>query len=99
MRLMILVTTALLAAPVLGAAQAPFYPAPEPNWEKRRPEQVGMDGAKLQEAIAFARSSESQAPRDLELAHYTTFGREPFGQAVGPFSVRGPQGGIIVRNG
>ena len=68
-------------------------------WEKRTPDQVGMDAAKIQEAIAFAKERASQAPRDLEEAHYQTFGREPFGNAVGPFKPRGEPSGVIVRNG
>ncbi|MGH7445379.1 MAG: serine hydrolase domain-containing protein, partial [Longimicrobiales bacterium] len=31
--------------------------------------------------------------------HYMSFGREPFGEAVGVFKERGPQTGIIIRNG
>ncbi len=89
----------LLAAPAVAQNTAVYYPPTEPAWDKRRPEQVGMDAAKLQEAIAFAQANESKSPRDLELSHYSTFGREPFGDAVGPFSERGPQGGIIVRRG
>ena len=80
-----------------GAAQQPYYPGPE--WERRTPQQSGMDAAKLQEAIAFAVASESKAPRNLELAHYQTFGREPFGQAVGPFRERGDPTGVVVRRG
>jgi CubicO group peptidase (beta-lactamase class C family) len=87
----------LVAAPT--AAQSVYYPPAEPGWEKRRPEQVGMNPTRLQEAIEFAQSREARSPRDLELAHYTTFGREPFGEAVGPFKERGPQTGIIIRQG
>ena len=99
MRPIVLLAFLVAATPVAAAAQLPFYPAPEPNWEKRRPEQVGMDAARLQEAVSFAQANEARSPRDLELAHYTTFGREPFGHAIGPFRERGPQGGIIVRRG
>ena len=83
--------------PAAPAAQQAYYPGPE--WERRTPQQSGMDAAKLQEAIAFAVASESKAPRNLELAHYQTFGREPFGQAVGPFKERGAPTGIIIRRG
>ncbi len=83
--------------PVVG--QAVYWPGKGDAWEHRRPEQVGMDGAKLQEAVAFAQASETNAPRDLEENHYKTFGREPFGDATGPFKVRGPQTGIVVRHG
>jgi CubicO group peptidase (beta-lactamase class C family) len=83
-----------------GAARpALYFPAPGDQWERKRPEDVGMDGAKLQDAIAFAKQSEVRAPRDLEQAHYQTFGREPFGDAVGPFRPRGEASGVIVRRG
>ena len=90
----------LLAAP--AAAQrtpAAYIPGPGDAWERRRPAQLGLDSAKLEDAIAFAKSRESKSPRDLEEAHYQSFGREPFGGAVGPFSERGPQTGVIVRRG
>ena len=83
-----------------AAAQGPTPYVPPPGaWERRTPEQMGMDGPRLQEAIAFAKSSEVKAPRDLEAAHYQTFGREPFGNAVGPMKPRGEPTGIIVRRG
>ncbi|MGH7469759.1 MAG: serine hydrolase domain-containing protein, partial [Longimicrobiales bacterium] len=99
MRTRIMLALLPLAMGATAAAQTPYYPPAEPGWDKRRPEQVGMDAAKLQEAVAFAQSRASQSARDLELAHYSASGREPFGDAVGPFSERGPQGGIIVRQG
>ncbi|HEV2708171.1 MAG TPA: serine hydrolase [Pyrinomonadaceae bacterium] len=74
-----------------------YYPAQE--WERRTPEQVGMDAERLREAIAFAIANESKAPRDLEMAHYQTFGREPFGEPTGPFAVRGDPTGIVIRHG
>jgi CubicO group peptidase (beta-lactamase class C family) len=79
-------------------AQKPYYP-PADSWERRTPEQAKIDGVKLKEAIDFAIANESKAPKNLELAHYQTFGREPFGEAVGPFSERGPSTGLILRGG
>jgi CubicO group peptidase (beta-lactamase class C family) len=97
-----------LAAPI-GAAQkpvakSPAKPAasvyfPEADWERRAPDAVGLDPARLQEAIAFAVASESKAPRDLALAHAQTFSREPNNQAIGPFTVRGAPTGIVLRRG
>jgi CubicO group peptidase (beta-lactamase class C family) len=61
---------------------------------------VGLDSSLLQEAIAWAQSHESKEPRDLKKAHYLgAFGREPFGYAVGPLKERGPQTGLIIKNG
>ena len=58
-----------------------------------------MNPQKLADAIAYAETHESDAPRDLEEAHYLSFGREPFGEAVGPFKRRGDVSGVIVRSG
>lgn len=89
----------LVSTAAQGQRGAVYYPGPGDAWERRAPAQVGMDGALLDSAVAFALASESAAPRDLELAHYQTFGREPFGEAVGPFAERGDPAGIVVRNG
>jgi len=72
---------------------------PGANWEHREPAQEGLDGARLRDAIDFAIASESKLPRDLSVAHYMTFGREPFGVAVGPFRERGAPTGVILRHG
>ena len=67
--------------------QAIYYPGPADEWERRAPAQLGLDARLLDEAIAFAKASETKGPRDLEVAHYESFGREPFGQLVtGPAS-------------
>jgi CubicO group peptidase (beta-lactamase class C family) len=76
-----------------------YYPGPGENWERRTPLQVGMDAARLKEAVAFAVASETKAPRNLEMAHYQSFGREPFGEGVGPFKERGDPTGVILRHG
>jgi CubicO group peptidase (beta-lactamase class C family) len=91
---------ALLAAATAQAQRTTVYvPGPGDAWERRAPAQVGMDAALVDSAVAFAVANESTAPRDLELAHYQTFGREPFGEAVGPFAERGAPAGIILRRG
>lgn len=66
-----------------GASQArttpqqQYYPGRDRDWERRRPEDVGMDPRLLEEAVAFARANESPESRDLEFNHHATFGREP----------------------
>src|SRR5688572_21925220 len=69
-------------------AQRNYYPSSE-TWERRTAEQAKFDAAKLKEAVDFAVAGETKAPRNLELAHYQSFGREPFGEAVGAFKERG----------
>jgi CubicO group peptidase (beta-lactamase class C family) len=97
--LAILLALPFAATAAQGQRGGVYYPGPGDAWERRAPAQVGMNAALLDSAVAFAVANESTAPRDLELAHYQTFGREPFGEAVGPFAERGDPAGIVVRNG
>lgn len=76
-----------------------YYPGSDGRWERRSAGQLGMDSARVAAAVAFAVTSESKAPRDLLLAHVQSFGREPFGDAVGPFKERGDPTGLIIRRG
>ena len=80
------------------SAQKDYFP-PAEKWDKRTAEQAKFDSVKLKGAIDFAIANESKAPRNLELAHYQTFGREPYGEAVGPFKERGDATGVVIRNG
>jgi CubicO group peptidase (beta-lactamase class C family) len=75
------------------------YVPPRGEWERRTPIQAGFDLARLKEAVDFAIAAESKPPRNLEEAHYRSFGREPYGEAIGQFKERGPATGIIIRNG
>ncbi len=74
-----------------------YYPGKE--WVHKKPEEVGINSQKLNEAVDFAISSEAKSPRNLEQNHYQTFGREPFGEAIGPLIDRGEATGIIIKNG
>lgn len=75
----------------------PYFPGAA--WERKLPVDVGMNPQLLKEAIDFAIASETSAPRDLKLNHYRTFGREPFGDAIGPIKDRGDPTGVIIRHG
>lgn len=83
----------------VAALQDVYFPGPGNSWERRSPEDVGMNPEAVQEAIEFAIASESDAPRDLLQNHIGGFGREPMGEAIGPFKERGPATGLIVRHG
>jgi CubicO group peptidase (beta-lactamase class C family) len=90
----------LLAAPFASPAGAQTYwPDRHPNWERRDPTAAGFDAELLRAAIEYAIASESESPRDLELNHDRTFGREPRGEAIGPFTVRAPQSGLVIHRG
>ncbi|HEX6180698.1 MAG TPA: serine hydrolase, partial [Chitinophagaceae bacterium] len=75
-----------------------YFP-PAHTWERKSLAEAGFDSVLLNAAIQFARDRESKSPRNLELAHITTFGREPYGDAVGPFAERGEATGLIIHKG
>jgi len=88
----------VLAAFVSVCAHAqPYFP--DATWQRKAAAEVGMDAARLKEAVEFAIAAEVKNPRDLTLNHYQTFGREPHGEAIGPIKDRGDPTGVIVRRG
>ena len=97
MKRILLLIALLLNHPALS--QSIYYPDPGDQWERRSPEQAGMDTALLDQAIEFAKGAESTASRDLKEVHYDTFAKEPYGEALGPFKRRGEMTGVIVRHG
>ena len=84
---------------ILATVAFTQYTPPAGSWERRTPQQAKLDSAKLKEAVDFAIASESKVPRDLQLAHFQTFGREPYGEPIGQFKYRGDATGLIIRNG
>jgi len=85
------------AAPVQPAAV--YYPD-RFEWQRRTPQDAGMDAARLDEAVQFAMASENPATKDLTIDLATTFGRnEPFDTPVGPVQPRGSANGLVVRGG
>ncbi|MFA5668900.1 MAG: serine hydrolase [Balneolaceae bacterium] len=76
-----------------------YFPGTWGDWQNRKPEEVGLNSSKIKAAIQFAQENESSTPRSMEINHYQTFGKEPFGDGIGPFKDRGEQTGIIIKNG
>src|SRR5207248_5395414 len=62
-----------------GTQAAPVYFPDRFDWQHRKPDEVGLDAARLDEAVKLAVASETPGTRDLTLSLATTFGRnEPF---------------------
>jgi hypothetical protein len=68
-------------------------------WESRSPILSGFDTAKLNNAIRIAIRNESRRPRSMEQSQQLDFGKEPFGEPVGPFIDRDDPTGIIIHKG
>lgn len=97
--LLVLLTSAVAVAQPGQPADKAAAHFPGPVWPHRAPADAGMNPQLLKEAIDFAVANEVKNPRDLKLNHYQTFGREPFGDAIGPIKDRGDPTGVVVRNG
>jgi CubicO group peptidase (beta-lactamase class C family) len=83
----------------VAPAAAPYFPD-RFEWQHKKPDDVGMDPLRLDEAVKFALASENPANRDLNLTLATTFGRsEPFDTPIGPVKARAPANGLITRHG
>src|SRR5260221_1935296 len=80
------------------SAPQPYFPSAQ-NWEQRTPAESGLDAGRIQEAIAIAKAAETKNPGNMQTSHYQTFGKEPFGEGIGPFVERGDPTGIIVYKG
>jgi CubicO group peptidase (beta-lactamase class C family) len=76
------------------ASKGSYYPPRGEGWRRKRPEEVGMDAALLEQAVAYARTQESKVPRDFSTQV------ETFGSLLGPLpKERGETNGIIIRHG
>src|SRR5438552_15807846 len=90
---------ALLLVPLCALAQpnTPYYPGAA--WLRKTPGEAGVNAQGLKDAVDYAVANETRNPRDLALNHYQTFGREPFGYAIGPIKDRGDLTGVVVHKG
>ena len=89
-----------VAQPTSRAQASPAYFPDRFDWQHKKPDEVGMDRARLDEAVEHAIATENPATKDLTLYLATTFGRdEPFDTPIGPVKSRGAANGLIVRHG
>jgi len=85
-------------APAKAPAAAPYFPG-RFDWQHRTPEQVGMDGAALGDAVKLAVADENTAARDMTAFLASGFGREPFDTPIGPVRDSGGASGLVTRHG
>ncbi len=89
----------LLVGFTLSVQAQTYYPGTWGNWETKNPDDVGLNSSKIDAVIKYAQEMEVDNPRNMEINHYQSFGKEPFGYGIGPFKDRGEQTGIIIKNG
>ena len=80
-------------------AKQPTYFPERLDWQRKRPEEVGMDPALVNEAVQLAIASEATTPKDMRLLLHNSFKNEPHNTIIGPIKDRGAASGLITRNG
>ena len=104
MRRFLFASVAVVGLVIAAQAQAPIRAAryfPSAGlWEHRDPAALGMDKAKLDEAIAFAIANQNPNTRDLAADIPETFRNEaPYNTLVGPTQERAGSNGVVIRRG
>src|SRR4051812_26762031 len=82
-----------------AAAASPTYFPDRLDWQHKKPEDVGMSSAAVNEAVQLAIANETTGPKDMVLFLHNSFGKEPYSTVVGPVKDRGGASGIITRHG
>lgn len=82
-----------------AAAPATYFPA-KGAWEARDPASLGMDKAKLDEAIAYANANQNPRTKNLAEDIPQTFRNEaPYNNLIGPAQERTGMNGVVIRHG
>lgn len=100
-RLAVVVSTVWLVASALPAGQTPsrYFP-PRGDWRRQEPAAVGMDKAKLAEAVAFHQTNQNTNTKDLAADIVNSFRNEaPYNTLIGPTQERIGANGVIIRRG
>jgi hypothetical protein len=79
--------------------QATIYFPPKGSWETSTPASMGVNEAKLNEAISFAIAHETAIPKNQELAQIYNFYKEPLSDGIGPFAERKSSSGLVIYKG
>lgn len=94
-----LIGIALLASCAATPPAGRDYFPDRADWQRRTPQQSGLDAAALNEAIRYAVANETANPRDQALTQQKSFGKEPFSALIGPTKVRAAANGLIIHRG
>src|SRR5580765_5571108 len=93
------IATVSPTAPQRGAvAQAAYFPE-RFDWQHKKPDEVGMNPALVNEAVQLAIAADTPGPHDMTQFLTNSFGKEPFFSLIGPIKDRGPASGLITRHG
>ncbi|MEX2130159.1 MAG: serine hydrolase [Pseudohongiellaceae bacterium] len=93
------IATLLLLFPVAVPAQTESYYPPRDSWERRSPQQLGMNPERLAAAVELALQNTVVEPKDMAQMITNSFGREPHFSIIGPVKDREAGSGLVIRHG
>jgi hypothetical protein len=97
--LLILCPSLIVHAQPRAQSDGPYFP-PRGEWQRRTPEQAGLNPTALAAAVEYAQANENRAPRDQAISQAQSFGdSEPHDAIIGPMSERGPMSGLVIYKG
>lgn len=99
MKQFLFVCLLLVAQAAIAQKSNKSYFPPKGSWEHRTPASLGLNAAKIDSAIAFAKQYESKQPRNMVAAQQQSFGREPYSEPVGTLIDRADPSGLIIYKG
>ena len=77
-----------------------YFPGKDSQWERTDPETAGFDPKRLNEAVDFAVSAETDWAPDIKEALLRKMAEPPpYDEIIGPVKKRGGPNGLILRNG
>lgn len=80
-----------------GYTQSPYYP--DVKWQTKNTEAYNINKYLLDSAVSFAQMNETKQDKDLRIANYKAFSREPGYEIMGPIKERGGPAGLIIKSG
>jgi CubicO group peptidase (beta-lactamase class C family) len=89
----------LVSGTFMHSQNVDYFPERNASWQEKSTQEVKLNSANLQKAVAFAEENEYSGSRDLRIAILKGFEREPFHQILGPTKKRGGPAGLILKNG
>ncbi len=78
-----------------------YYPGPGKDWQRRRPEELGMDPTLVARAIGLSQENPTSIPKQPELAiqQWRAGNEDTHREIIGPVRDHGDVSGMIVKNG
>src|SRR5882724_1585420 len=86
------------AKPARTSQSSAYFPE-RFEWQHKRPADVGMNSALVDEAVNAAIAAESQGSKVMQNYLVESYSREPFDTPIGPIKDRGAASGLVVHRG